>query len=87
MRNEENFLTDIFNEAFEDTRKHFSEVFKLDRSNGETKLTPLIPSKIGDHNLDQDRIIIEPLKTKWRITSKSLQQNISWKDTQIQWSL
>ena len=73
MCTEDNFLNNIFDDAFEDTKKHFIEVFKLDKSTGDTKLMPLIPIKIGNFNLDQDRIIFEPLL---RLNGKLL-QNLS----------
>jgi hypothetical protein len=61
MSNNDNYLNDIFDNVFEETKKPFSEVFKLDKSTGDTKLIPLIPSQVSGHNLDQDRIIVEPL--------------------------
>jgi len=70
MNDDDNFLNDIFDNVFEETRKPFNEVFKLDKSTGETKLMPLIPSQVNGHNLDQDRIIIEPLI---RLNGKLLQ--------------
>jgi len=61
MSNDDNYLDDILEGAFEQTRKPFYEVFKIDNSNGETKLFPLTPVKIREHYFDQDQIVIEPL--------------------------
>lgn len=61
MSDNDKFLNEILDNVFEETKKPFNEVFKLDKSTGDTKLMPLIPSKIGELILDQERIIIEPL--------------------------
>lgn len=61
MSNDDNYLEEILDGAFEPTRKSFHKVFKIDNSTGETKLFPLTPVKIGEHYLDQNHIVIEPL--------------------------
>lgn len=57
----DDYFNNIFNDVFEDSRKYFSEVFKLDNSNGDIKLMPLMPVKIEDHYLDQDIMLLGPL--------------------------
>jgi dihydrofolate reductase len=60
-----NFMQDnldfLFSDTFEDTEKPFNNVFRIDKSHGEVKLFPVIPSKIDNYDVfNQDKIIVIP---------------------------
>lgn len=59
----DNFLQEIFDNTFEETEKPFNQVFSVDNSHGEPKLSPLISSKVSGANFDRGKLVAFPTIT------------------------